>query len=155
VERRHAHAHAEHDVAVVRREPVVLRLERPADADLRGLMTGARDDERRPSLPVEHLEAVVDLPAEEHEPEPLLEGLLVEVGVAPVDGLLEPPVRTEGFALLRRGLRHRSPSDPLPRFERYFAASAGGAKERVAQRGAHLKMRDEAAPGPLTPASAA
>src|SRR5438132_5531487 len=37
----------------------------------------------------------------------------------------------------------------------YFAASAGGAKEGVAQPGAHQQMRDAAAPGPLTQASAA
>src|SRR5205823_7660535 len=35
-----------------------------------------------------------------------------------------------------------------------IAASAAGAKERVAQLGAHRQMRDDAAPGPLTPASA-
>src|SRR6266851_662906 len=34
------------------------------------------------------------------------------------------------------------------------AASMAGAKARVAPRGAHLKMRDEQAPGPLTQASA-
>src|SRR6266699_1273120 len=36
----------------------------------------------------------------------------------------------------------------------YFAASAAGAKERVALGGAHRQMRDDAAPGPLTQASA-
>src|SRR5437763_1875076 len=35
-----------------------------------------------------------------------------------------------------------------------FAASAAGAKKRVARQGAHRQMRDEAAPGPLTQASA-
>src|SRR5258708_36154194 len=37
---------------------------------------------------------------------------------------------------------------------RRFAASAAGAQERVAQGGAHPLMRDSAAPGPLTQASA-
>jgi hypothetical protein len=37
---------------------------------------------------------------------------------------------------------------------RAFATSAAGAKERVARQGAHRKMRDAAAPGPSTPASA-
>src|SRR5713226_2723201 len=36
----------------------------------------------------------------------------------------------------------------------YFAASTAGAKERVAQGGAHLLMRDDAAPSPSTQASA-
>src|SRR5450759_1577729 len=36
----------------------------------------------------------------------------------------------------------------------YFAASAGGAKARVAPLEAHRQMRDDAATGPLTPASA-
>jgi hypothetical protein len=39
-------------------------------------------------------------------------------------------------------------------FRRRFAPSAAGAKERVAQGGAHPLMRDDAAPGPATPASA-
>src|SRR5712692_8678930 len=41
-----------------------------------------------------------------------------------------------------------------PRSAAKFAASAAGAKERVAPLGAHLSMRDDAAPGPLTQASA-
>ena len=36
----------------------------------------------------------------------------------------------------------------------YFAASAAGAKERVAPLGAHHQIRDDAVPGPLTHASA-
>src|SRR5260370_36585101 len=39
-------------------------------------------------------------------------------------------------------------------FRRRFATLAAGAKERVAQGGAHPSMRDAAAPGPATPASA-
>ncbi len=125
VEGRHAHAQAQHDVAVVGRQPVVLGLQRPADADLGRLVAGARDDEGRPALPVEDLEAVVDLPAQEHEPEPFLERLLVDVGVPPVDRLLEAPVGREGFAagldclrhpLLRCGWRgRRRPSRPPSR----------------------------------------
>src|SRR5712691_5946113 len=41
-----------------------------------------------------------------------------------------------------------------PRSAAYFAASAAGAKEGVAQGGAQLNLRDDAAPGPLTQASA-
>src|SRR6266852_649027 len=101
VQRGRAHAHAEHDVAVVGRHPVVLRLQRPAHADLRGLVAGDRDDERRAALPVEDLEAVVDLPPEQDEVEPLLQSLLVEVGVAPRDWILEPPLGRElGLVLL-------------------------------------------------------
>src|SRR5260370_32610644 len=87
-----AHRHAEHGVAVVGRHPVVLRLERPTHADLRGLVAGDRDDEWRAALPVQDLESVVDLPPKQDEVEPLLQGLLVEVGVTPRDGLLEPPL---------------------------------------------------------------
>ena len=107
VERRDSHAHAQHDIAVVGRHPVVLRLQRPADADLRGLMAGARDDERRPALPVEDLEAVVDLPPQQHVVEPLLQGLLVDVGVAPGDALLEPPLGLELGLLFLLGLLPR------------------------------------------------
>src|SRR5260370_35957424 len=39
-------------------------------------------------------------------------------------------------------------------FRRRFATLAAGAKERVAQGGAHPSMRDDAAPGPATLASA-
>src|SRR5260370_9527619 len=92
VKRCSAHTHAEHDVAVVGRHPIVLRLERPTHADLRGLVAGDRDDEWRAALPVQDLESVVDLPPKQDEVEPLLQGLLVEVGVAPRDGLLEPPL---------------------------------------------------------------
>src|SRR5437870_2145973 len=42
-----------------------------------------------------------------------------------------------------------------PALRRRFATSAAGAKERVARLGAHRQMRDDAAPGPLTQASAA
>ena len=73
----------------------MLRLQRPADADLRRLVACARDDEGRPSLAVQHLEPVVDLPAQQHVVEPLLERRFVNVGVAPVDRLLETPVRRE------------------------------------------------------------
>src|SRR6266568_5565965 len=53
----------------------------------------------------------------------------------------------------------RGPSDMAtrvlpPEVRRRFAASTAGAKERVAQLGAHRQMRDDAAPGPLTQASA-
>src|SRR5256885_12696170 len=46
-------------------------------------------------------------------------------------------------------------SVPPPRPAARFAASASGAKEGVARLGAHLSMRNDAAPGPLTQASAA
>src|SRR5580704_14742291 len=45
-------------------------------------------------------------------------------------------------------------SAAAPRSAAYFAASAAGGKERVALGGAHPWMRDDAAPGPLTPPSA-
>src|SRR3982074_1590860 len=61
-------------------------------------MTGARDDERRPALAVQDLEPVVDLAAEQHVVEPLLERLLVEVRVTPRNRFLEAPVRAEGWA---------------------------------------------------------
>src|ERR1700682_4953185 len=51
-------------------------------------------------------------------------------------------------------IRISRPSGPELRSETYFAASAAGAKERVARLGKHLLMRDDAAPGPLTPAPA-
>src|SRR5882672_8510478 len=47
-----------------------------------------------------------------------------------------------------------NPSVAVPSVLERFAASAGGAKERVALGGAHPWMRDDAAPGPSTPASA-
>ena len=108
VQRGHAHPHAEHDVSVVGRKPVVLGLERPANADLRGLVPGARDDEGRSALPVQNLEAIVDLAAEQHEVEPLGEDVLVEVGIAPGDRILEAPVRAERGVLRSRRLGHRS-----------------------------------------------
>src|SRR4029077_20665808 len=54
------------------------------------------------------LEPVVDVPSQQHVVEPFFERLLVDVGVAPVDRLLEAPVRRERRAFgflprLRRG----------------------------------------------------
>jgi hypothetical protein len=43
---------------------------------------------------------------------------------------------------------------PGPEVRSIVAAPMAGAKEGVAWLGAHLKMRDDAAPGPLTKASA-
>src|SRR5207247_7871697 len=94
-------------IAGVRREPVVFRPERPADADLRRLVARARDDERSATLPVQDLEAVVDLAAEQDVAEPLFERLLVEVGVPPRDRLLVVPVRAERRAFRPGYLRHR------------------------------------------------
>ena len=51
-------------------------------------------------------------------------------------------------------MKPAKPRDPIPEVRRICAASTGGAKERVAQGGAHPLMRDSAAPGPLTQASA-
>src|SRR5207247_10216722 len=76
-----------------------------SDPDLRGLVPGARDDERRAALTVEDLEAVVDLAAEEDVVEPLGQDVLVQVGVTPRDGLLEPPLGREGRLARRCGLR--------------------------------------------------
>ena len=106
VQRRHAHAHAEDDVAVVGGEPVVLGFERPADSDLRRLVAGAGDDERRSALTVQDLEAVVDLATQKHVVEPLGEDVLVEVGVAPHDRLLESPIGAERRVPRLGRLRH-------------------------------------------------
>ena len=106
VERGHAHAHAHHNVAVVRSKPVVLRLQRPADADLSRLVAGARDDEWRAALTVQDLEAVVDLAAQEDVPEPLFQRLLVQAGVAPGDRLLVAPLGAEGRTFRLGDLRH-------------------------------------------------
>ena len=123
IERSDAHAQAQHHVAVVGRDPVVLRLQSPADADLGGLVAGARDDEGRSPLAVQYLEPVVDLAAQEHVVEPGLESFRVQIGVAPLDGILEMPLRAEGrtFGLdggghqkLRCGSRGRRRRGPLP-----------------------------------------
>src|SRR6266571_8955075 len=53
-----------------------------------------------------------------------------------------------------RWRRTFSISVPTPRSAARFAASAAGAKDRVARQGAHLSMRDDAGPGPWTLASA-
>src|SRR5260370_39775807 len=55
----------------------------------------------------------------------------------------------------RRPPLRRGPPSVRPRGSAaYFVAWTAGAKERVAQGGAQPKLRDDAAPGPLTPASA-
>src|SRR5438477_131828 len=63
-----------------------------------------------------------------------------------------PPPRTQ---VRRVGPKITVASGPPPSYAAICAASAVGAKEGVAGLGAHRQMRDNAAPGPLTQASAA
>ena len=66
LDRRHARTKDHAEIAVVRHPHVRTRSQRPGGADLAPLMTGDRDDERRPSHPVLPERGLVDQPRQQH-----------------------------------------------------------------------------------------
>ena len=84
-------------------------------------------------------------------------GRLDDLGRGFVMGRIQDFGETVGEVVGQPANGHLETIDPEwcdPELRSVFAASTAGAKERVARLGAHLLMRDDAAPGPLTQASA-